>query len=708
MKISELPLPKSAISFLINEGFSELYPPQTESIQQGLLDFKNILVSAPTASGKTLIAIIAILNHILNKKGKVIYLSPLRALASEKFHEFKKFTSIEFEQTISVQIATGDFDSKEKKLDNGDILVMTNEKLDSVIRHGAEWIENVSLVISDETHLIGEIERGPTLETVLTKMKTLDTSPQILALSATITNAKEIAQWLNCNLVQNEWRPIPLTEGVFDNGTVMMNDGNSFEIASSLRGTAVDLGFDCVKKGGQSLLFAETRKRSSSLASKAADVTSKILKSHEKKSLSEISKKILENNEHTELIKSLSTLISKGVAFHHAGLNQNCRQIIEDEFRNGHIKILASTPTLAAGVNLPARRVVISSILRYDAKSGGNKPISILEYKQLCGRAGRPQFDDFGEAIIIGNSNSTELIEHYVNGIPEPIESNIISDKSLRIHSLSLIVTTPGITKSEILDFFSKTFGGTQIRKSTLKFNLDISIRFLLSEEIIKNKGDRFVATEFGKIISKLYIDPLTAIDFRHTIENSTKKTNHTIGFLFSITNTDEFFPKFSLRQKDFEPMSQLIENHASEVIESISEYDCSRSLLALYYWINESSEISLSDNLNIQSGDMHRMVETSNWLLYCFHELAKQMERIELLDELDALRKRISYGIKNELLELIKIKGIGRVRARKLYNNGIMTLADLSKIPLNKLSSIDKIGPSLAKDIKLQLRNTA
>ena len=165
------------------------------------------------------------------------------------------------------------------------------------------------------------------------------------------------------------------------------------------------------------------------------------------------------------------------------------------------------------------------------------------------------------------------------------------------------------------------------------------------------------------------------------------------------------FRSKFSLRNKDYETISTLIENKSSQLIESISEYDCNRSLLALYSWISESSEIHLSDNLGIESGDMHRMVETADWLLYCLYELAKLVERADLLEELLILRKRISYGIKEELVELVKVRGIGRVRARRLYDHGIKTISDLQQIPANKLAEIDKIGPTLADNIKSQLK---
>lgn len=705
MKIADLELPITAQDLLAEQNITKLYPPQADAVKAGLLEGQNILVAAPTASGKTLIAMLAMMQFLSTKQGKVVYLTPLRALAAEKFSEFKKMEKIDFGRKIRAAISTGDFDSVDKESESADIVVLTNEKMDSIIRHGVDWIDKIGLVIADEVHLIGDKDRGPTLEVILTKLKELESKPQVVGLSATITNSNELAEWLGCKLVLSDWRPVPLTEGVFDGGSVLWNNGDSNEIESSIRGPPIDLCLDTIKNGGQSLVFAETRTRSASLAAKGSDAVLKFLTDSEKKYLEEISQKILDNNEHTDLIKTLSTLLKKGVGFHHAGLNQNCREIIETEFRNGKIKLLASTPTLAAGVNLPARRVVISSIARYDVKAGTNKPISILEYKQLCGRAGRPQYDKFGEAIIVGNSNASDLIEYYINGTPEPIESQLTDDKALRIHILSHVVSNPGIKDEQIFEFFKKTLAGLQTRKNTLKFSIEIAKKFLIRENLIVQKAERFAATEFGKKVSMLYIDPITAIYFKRGLEAVSESKRHTLGFLHLVSSCEEFFPKFSLRNKDYETLGTLIENKSSELIESISEYDCSRSLLALHSWISESSEIHLSDNLGIESGDMHRMAETADWLVYCLYELAKLVDRADLLEELDTIRKRIAYGIKEELVELVKVRGIGRVRARKLYDHGIKTIEDLHTIPINKLAEIDKIGPTIADNIKSQLK---
>ncbi|MED5282533.1 MAG: DEAD/DEAH box helicase [Thermoproteota archaeon] len=708
MKISKLDLEPAAIDFLTSEGFEKLYEPQAYSVDAGILDGTSVLVSAPTASGKTLIAMLGMLAHLPKHKSKIVYLSPLRALAAEKFTEFKKLEKINLGRKIKVGISTGDFDSVEDKLENSDILVLTNEKMDALMRFGQSWISEIGLVIVDEIHLIGDEGRGPTLEMVLTRLKSglIGKIPQIIALSATITNSDELAEWLDCEHVESTWRPVPLSEAVYDDFSVTNQDRETYDVSFDYVGSStIGLGVDSVKNGGQGLLFANTRTSAAKLAVDSGPPIEKILSKNELNELLKISKKILANNEHTQLVKKLAFVVKQGVAFHHAGLNQKCREIIETEFRSGKIKLLSATPTLAAGVNLPARRVVISSVLRYNSQYGGNVPISVLEYKQLCGRAGRPQYDDEGESIIIGKNNQELLLERYVDGEPEPIESKIITPRSLRIHLLSLIVTSPSITEDKINEFFSETLGGTQTEDDIIELHLENAKTFLLDEEFISEKDGGFLATRFGQKVSRLYIDPMTARDFRNAIEyDIVKGGEHTFGFLHLVTTCDEFYPTFDLRQKDLEKASIVIENNRQTLIRIIEEEDCSRSLLALDLWTNEGTEVNLSEELGIESGDMHRMAETAEWLVYSLRELSREFRREDLVKELDVLRKRIVYGIKHELIDLVRIRNVGRVRARILYKNGYKNRTALKKAPLEKLAEIDKIGMTIAKSIKSQV----
>lgn len=693
-------------------GYSSLYPPQEMALARGLLDGRNMLVTTPTASGKTLIAMMAIVKA-LEKGAKAAYLTPLRALASEKRDDLLVLEQIEINgRKPRVMAATSDYDSGGKELAKADVIVLTNEKMDTLFRHNAEWLGEIGLFVSDEIHLIGERERGPTLEMMLTKIRRHYPKSQIVALSATVANSDELASWLGCESVESDWRPTKLLEGVYDYGVIRFSDNTKLKLEGSgiQGGAAVDIAIDSLANGGQALIFAETRKRAVSLAAKAAEGVHRLLDKQTKELAAKASMDVMSKGDDTELTKTLSQLVNKGVAFHHAGLGPSSRKIVEDSFRSGVIKVLTATPTLAAGVNLPARRVVIASILRYDSDYGGNVPISVLEYKQFCGRAGRPKYDKAGEAVIAVSESSVsgdELYEHYVMGSPEPIRSQLSSDKAVRFHLLAAIATMPGMKKQEIHELFEATLFAQQYRSASVSFKVDSALEYLEQEELAKSKNDRYIATEFGKRTSLLYIDPLTAVEFRNALKRVDLKNarqTHTLGFLHLITQSADFYPKLSLRKKDFEEVSLLIQKRGEEPLYSMTEYDCSRSFWALAEWLEETGDRVLSDRMGVEPGDMHRVVEISDWLAYSLYEVAKLVRREDLLPELYNLRTRIRYGVKEELLPLVALEGIGRVRARSLYAAGFATVASIAKAPKATLAAVSKIGPVVAEKLKDQL----
>lgn len=694
-------------ALLSHLGYSSLYPPQEMALERGILEGRRMLVTTPTASGKTLIAMMAILKAV-EKGSKAVYLTPLRALASEKHDDLKVLEKLDLGRKIRVVVATSDYDSSGKELAGADVIVLTNEKMDTLFRHNAEWLGDVGLFVSDEVHLIGDRERGPTLEMMLTKIRKHYPQSQVVTLSATVANSDEIADWLGCELVESDWRPTKLVEGVYEYGSARMSDGKKFRVERSGVSSAVDLAIDSLDGGGQALIFAETRKRAASLAAKAAEGVYRRLNKATKELATAASTEILNKGDDTELTKTLAQLVGKGVAFHHAGLGSSSRKIVEDSFKNRVIKLLAATPTLAAGVNLPARRVIIASILRYDSDYGGSVPISVLEYKQLCGRAGRPKYDTSGEAIIVSESgvNAEELYDHYVLGSPEPLRSQLSNDSAVRFHLLSTIATVPGMKKPEIHELFAATLFARQYRSATVEFKVESALDYLEQEDLVKSKNDRYVATEFGRRTSLLYIDPVTAVAFRDALERIERaEGRHTLGFLHLITTSPDFYPKLSLRKKDHEELGLLIQGRGGELLYQISEYDCSRSFWALCEWMEETGDKVLSDNMGVEPGDMHRMVEMGEWLVYSLYEVAKLLRREDLLPELYNLRTRIRYGVKEELLPLVALEGIGRVRARALYAAGLTDVGKLASTPQGKLAGIPKIGPAVAEKLKDQLK---
>ena len=734
MKIEKLDLEPKVIDFLKSEGYEELFEPQEQSVKAGLFDEKkNFLITIPTASGKTLIAMLAILSHLSKHKTKVVYLTPLRALTSEKFEEFKKLEKLNLGRKIKVALSTGDSKEKKEKLENADVIFLTNESMDANLVFQKDWIYDIGLVVSDEIHLIGDNTRGPTLEIILTRFKSGfigKNPPKIIGLSATISNSNELADWLNCELVESTFRRVPLSEAVYSRHIITNQDreeteGNFAKNRQESRHPKawIGLGLDTVAEKHQCLIFAMTRKNAVAWAKEAGLDVVKELKPNQKKELEKISKKILpkEDYDNTKLTSELAKTVKNGTAFHHAGLDQRCRTIIENAFKNRHIKLLTATPTLAAGVNLPARRVVIPSVMRYT--NNGLEKISILEYKQMCGRAGRPQYDDIGESIIIAKGYPDEILEHYVDGEPEPLESKTLDeDSSLRINLLGFIYTASKFNPTsyeKIIKFFSQTFAAYQLSDdSVLEKKITKQLEKLREYGMITDENG-FEPTKFGIRIFYLRIDPETAFDMTGYIEDYLRGTKHTFGILYMITNLHEFYSQYLIPDKYQGDMDDLIDPNEKlyRNQEFLREY-CFKSLLILYKWIDAMTYQDMSDHFDAEPGDIFYIKENAKDLVYIFTEIIKfwrdyakenKQKKIvseyqSLIDELDLLKLQIQHGVPEKYLELVKIKQIGRVRAQILYKNGFKNRLDLEKAKIEKLAKIDKIGLTIANNIKAEL----
>ena len=711
MRLDEVGIVEELVQFFRAKGISELYPPQEQAVKAGLLEGRSLVVASPTASGKTLLALLAAYRKAKEQRRKVVYLAPLRALASEKYAEFSELTRFGIDTVIS----TGDYDSSGELLGRGDVIVLTNERFDSVMRHRVSWLNSVGLFIADEVHLAGNDSRGPTLEMILTKALHLGLDAQLLALSATISNVKTLAEWLHATPVELDWRPVPLREGVYDYSRILFTDGQERQVPRSTYGPPIDVAMDTVKEGGQALVFANTRRRAVSLATKAAELTQRQLSSEEKKATSEAARRILASGEETSLSRLLAEVVAKGSAFHHAGLETEHRRIVEDYYRAKAIKLLAATPTLAAGVNIPARRVVIADMTRYDVERGGNAEISVLEYRQMAGRAGRPQYDDHGEAVMIPppSAPSADFLEHYAKEPPEPIESRLSDESAMRSHTLATVATGSGTSKADLESLFGKTLLAMQVgAKETWRLT-EKALGYLLGERLLESQGELFYATDFGRRVSMLYIDPVTGVMFRDSVRHAEPGRNYTAGILHLVASSPDFEPKFPLRSKDYDQAMAFMEEHSSEMLErhtsrAFADYDRvlqdMRSVMALHGWIDEWREEQLLSRLGVEPGDIHRAVDNADWLLHALGELAKLFKASEMVKQSEMLRLRVASGVSEELVELTTLQGVGRVRARALYTAGYRTLDDIKEASADKLALVDKVGAAVARKIKEQV----
>jgi len=701
MRIDELEISDRVAEALMENGFVNLHPPQAEAIPIALQG-KNLVAAIPTASGKSLIGYIPALQMMTEKGKKVLYIVPLKALASEKKEDFDKFSKL----GIKAFMSTGDLDSEDKGIEGADVVVATSEKADSMIRHGSRWIENVGLVIADEIHMIHDPGRGPTLEVALTKLMRRNRNLQIIALSATMSNAFDLAEWLHARLVESDWRPIPLKEGVFYDGMIEFDDRTRREVPPD--GEEVwSLVKQAVADGGQSLVFVNSRRSTEALAvkysKKMSELAGRTLTQHELDQLEG-------DSESTATGRKLSSCVKCGIAFHNAGLTYRQRKYVEDNFRSGNIKCIVATPTLAAGINLPARRVIVRDTTRYESNYG-NSPISVMEVKQMCGRAGRPGYDPYGEAILVARSedDADHLMEDYIDHDTERLTSKLFNEKILRSHVLGLLATGDASSPEDIIDFLKETFFGTVSQLFGIESVVEGIVRSLIDEEMVKEDGGNLRATAFGKRVSDLYIDPASASILRQAVVNI-KEDTQILPVLVAAAMTPDvlgMYPKKSDNER-LESVSDAIWDDLLVDPDDVEGYDYEyfnsdlKVAVLISDWIEEVDEDTLTDLMGIGPGDIRSKIDMMDWIIYSMNEIA-YMFNPDAIKVIRPLMTRIRYGVKEELIDLVSFRGVGRSRARILFNIGIRTREDVAKVDENVLANIPKIGSVLASKMKEQ-----
>ena len=701
MRVDELGLDERIVRKLREDGIEELYPPQEQAIRPAL-EGKNLVLAIPTASGKSLIAYLAMLQAVL-RGGKALYIVPLKALASEKYEDLSKFEDL----GVKVGESTGDYDEVDPKLHTYDIVISTSEKADSLLRHRSKWLEQLSVVVADEVHLINDPDRGPTLEVTLVKFKTINPNAQIIALSATIRNSKELAEWLDATLIESDWRPVPLKTGVYLDGKVFFTD-NSKRVLTSDDEPVHGLVRHALGSGGQCLVFVNSRKSSESLAGRLAPIV-KDSEDFRADELSKMAKRLLsDQDEPTNIGNKLGKALKHGCAFHHAGLTSAQRKMVEQSFKKGVLRCIVATPTLAAGINLPARTVIVRDVRRFDSNVGYTS-IPVLEIKQMCGRAGRPRFDKYGEAILVAKSEDEKevLLESYLLGENENIYSKLGTEPSIRSHVLALVATKAAKSQEDLESFFQKTFLAHQTDAIFLNDAISNVVAMLQKEKML-HEDEPLRATTFGKFVSDLYIDPQSASVIRDALIGY--KTGKSFGLLHAVCSVPDMQLLY-LRQSDY----QWIEDFESEISDQLivqppddlTKYEFFLSEVKtaklLNDWISETHENDIADAFGIGPGDIRNKMELAEWLIHATARLAELFNK-DAVDETIELRTRIRYGIKPELLDLVKLRGIGRVRARALYDRGLKSIEDLRNTSYDRLKQIPTIGEAVARRVKNQL----
>ncbi|WP_338730204.1 ATP-dependent DNA helicase [Haladaptatus sp. DJG-WS-42] len=670
-------------SHLQDAGIESLYPPQGEAVEAGITEGQSIVASVPTASGKTLIAQLGMLASV-ERGGKALYIVPLRALASEKKAEFEQFE----QYGLSIGVSTGNYESDGEWLGKCDIIVATSEKVDSLVRNGAPWIDDLSCAVADEVHLVDDRSRGPTLEVTLAKLRQRNPGLQTVALSATVGNPEDIAEWLDATLIDADWRPIELQKGVHYGQALHLEDGTqrSLPVRNGEKPTAAIVK-DTLADEGSTLVFVNSRRNAEAAARRLAGAVEDFLGAEERRKLAELAKEIRDISD-TETSDNLADAVKKGAAFHHAGLTNEHRTAVEDAFRDRLIKVVSATPTLAAGVNTPSRRVIVRDWRRYDGTLGGMKPLSVLEVHQMCGRAGRPGLDPHGEAVLLANSHDEldELFDRYIWTGPENVRSKLAAEPAMRTHILATVASGFADSWQGLLDFLDQTLYATQTtEQGRIEQVLDNVLDYLEVNGFLEREGDDMFATSIGHTVSRLYVDPMSAAEIIDGLR-ATDERPTAFGLYHLVSRTPNMYQLY-LRSGDREQYTEESYEREREYLGRMpSEFDAGefedwlsahKTARMMEDWASEEDEDRITDRYGIGPGDIRGKVETADWLLGAAERLAGELD-LQWAPAIREARKRVQYGVGEELLDLAGVRGVGRKRARRLYEAGITTRAEL------------------------------
>jgi helicase len=354
---------------------------QNLAIDKGLLNGKSILVSSPTGSGKTLVGELALLRAVTSGK-KGMFLVPLRALAVQVNQVLKDRYEV---FGVMIGLSTGDFQNSGEELGEYDIIVTTYERADSLLRRNVSWIRELGTVVIDEIQTLADHGRGARLESFIIRMRRQITDLQIIALSATVGSPEDLAEWIGCELVESDDRPVPLVCKI----VVAANKNQSLK----------KLVMTTVQGDGQAIIFNRTRREAEAQAIRLGEDVGRQFTSAEKDRL-DLELKSLENA-NINLPPDMRALLHDGTAYHHAGLDYQTRRLVERLFNQGLVRVISATSTLATGMDLPARTVVLSNTL---APQNYRAFLSANSVHQMLGRAGRPSRDKIGFGIILAGS----------------------------------------------------------------------------------------------------------------------------------------------------------------------------------------------------------------------------------------------------------------------------------------------------------------
>ena len=661
-------------------AFAEAFPfesfnrMQSEALPAIVERNDNVVVSAPTASGKTALAEAAIC-RTLEANGTALFLAPLRALTNEKEAEWERFEELGY----SVYVVTGERDLNPRRAESADILVMTPEKADSATRkHDSPryaFVTDVDCVVIDEVHLLDSDRRGAVLEVTISRLRRL-CDPRIVALSATMQNVGDVAEWLDapeaCTFrFGDDYRPVPLSATV----ETYAHGDNAFADKYRRLYRALDLAQPHVADGGQALVFVSSRQDTVRAAEKARDV------------IGERDIEIGARGDyefHTDAGElendTLRQSVVDGVGFHHAGLSKADKDRVEAWFKSGEIQLLFSTSTLAWGVNLPARCVVIRDTKLHDPLEG-EVDMSPLDILQMLGRAGRPGYDDAGYAhIVCDGADADRYRQLLVDG--KPIESRLAEELDSHLNAEIALGVVDDI--EDVMGWLETTFYYARAASAPDRYDDAASLRDRVSATLerlvdggfVDQSGLEIEPTPLGRLASQFYLRLDTAAAFHALCERAADDDRPDLdesAVLRAVADAGEF-DSVSARRDERETFGAVLAGEGEDLEPG------NRKVLAI---LRAGMDGTTPGELQSDAWVIRRNGLRFLGALRAFCERFAAPRDANLVRRIEA---RVEHAISDEAAGLVAIEGVGSGRASKLAEAGLADPADVRQAGVDGL----------------------
>ncbi|CAG9535981.1 unnamed protein product [Cercopithifilaria johnstoni] len=689
-----------------------------------MINGANMIISMATGAGKTLVAEIMMLREVIVRRRSCIFVVPYVAIAQEKVYSLSFFED-------KCNICVEEYAASKgrlppiKRRKGGSIYVATIEKANMLINSLIEVnrIDEIGVIVVDELHMLGENTRGAIIEQGLTKFMHKGTG-QIIGMSATLSNVEELSKFLNAAVFSTKFRPVELIEKVkIDNSLYIVQPEGKLEFEMNLGENKlknrdpdglVPLLHDIVPKRSV-LIFCPTKQNSENVCKMVSHLMPRCVRER-KKTEKLAAVKALKGEENGKLSSLLELGIMRGVAYHHSGLTADERKIIEDAFQDGIINIICCTSTLAAGVNLPARLVIIRAPLI------GKEPLRKAQYLQMIGRAGRAGYDDMGEAVTIIHSSYEE--SKFLDMISRPLprcNSSLNEPAMFSLFLLDLISLKITQRLEELEVVVQQTLFG--IQNSNSEELLREMLEYLTKHDLVSVDGDgRYSVSIFGMAVFSASLSPLVAQQICTLLSNNLSEgivlSSH-FHLLFMVIPFDVdvdidwniFYEEYKMLPRSEQTLLARLGWNDKQLIrcfidqpklnEGESSFRLYISFMLHRLWKQETFS-DVAERFHVSRGWLQNVLQAT-----CSHasSIARFAEKMPSFWPLKNLLPDLIQHLRNcsqqELIPLLALDGVKRGRAQQLYNAGFKTIGLIASAdPSMLLSTIDHLNRRQANAI--------